>query len=268
MIPSAQSMRKIMIAGLSFFLSAVVGMRAAVAASNVFYFFDESPDSLRALDSSGEGFDFLYLGTSSQTTAIARFGAGSLTLGSGPLTGFGETVPPGAFEALGDRISRMTITLWVMPGIQKQDGAEVFFLQRLNGSTGQGRFTFNCSAIPKLQFSTDRGPDDPTNSTVYSSQIPAWSEGEWTHVAMTFDAGEVVFYLNGQPLDGPQSMPDGITSILPSTDPAVTVFRGMVSSPGIQYVDDFGFFGDEALPPDAIQAIYNHGLKTYRESKK
>lgn len=239
------------------------------AAGNAFYFFDESPDPRLTQDSSGEGNDFPYLGESTQTTEAAKFGEGSMALGGNKLMGFSGEI---ASSPLAGEISQMTISLWVMARNGDSTTSPIFFLQRLNGSTGGGHFTFNYDEIGKFSFYAEDLSESNAEGgkivRIYSDPIPPFPGGEWTHVAMTFDRGEVVFYLNGQPVGDPHGLPEGQDAIRDIVGSDVGVFRGMVSSPGIQYVDDFGFFGNVALSPEDIQSLYEKGLKAFANSMK
>lgn len=227
----------------------------------MYYYFDESPDGAFASDSGGEGVDLPFQGESSQTTAAAKFGAGSLALGSDPVMGFGSGLAKGPFGPLGEEISRMTITLWMMPRTDNAGGTGVFMAQRLN-VLSRGGFTFCYTGAKSFIFYTDGAEGSDGNAKLTSAPTHAWPENEWVHVAMTFNEGTVAFYVNGELEGTPQSLPDGVTSIA-SPDVTAAVFSGMPSSPGIQYVDDFGFFGDEALSHDDIRAVYQKGLKAF-----
>lgn len=239
------------------------------SAGNAFYLFDETADPPLALDSTGEGNDFPYLGESTQTTEAAKFGEGSMALGGNKLMGFSGEI---ASSALAGEISQMTISLWIMARNGDSTVSPIFFLQRLNGSTGGGHFTFGYAENGRLYFyMEDRSEGGEASGgivRVYSDPIPPFPGGEWIHVAMTFDRGEVVFYLNGQPVGDPQGLPEGQDAIRDIVGSDTGVFRGMVSSPDIQYVDDFGFFGNVALSPEDIQSLYEKGLKAFANSMK
>ena len=97
-------------------------------------------------------------------------------------------------------------------------------------------------------------------SKIQSDKTPGLMMGEWTHVAMTFNEGKVAFYYNGEPVGEVQSMPDGMTSVTAIADLGVGMFRGLVSSPGISHLDDFGFFAETVLSPAEIARIYEKGL--------
>jgi len=232
---------------------------------NVYYYFDESPDGASAFDSGGEGVDLPYLGKSTQTTEAAKFGSGSLALGQDAAMGFGSGLAKGPFGALGADISRMTITLWMMVKADDNGGAGVFMAQRLN-ALGRGGFTFCYSGGRRFVFYTDGLEGSDGNAKVTSEPTAVWPAGEWVHVAMTFDKGTVAFYFNGELAGVPQSLPDGVTSIS-STDLTAAIFYGIPSSPSIQYVDDFGFFGEEALSSEEILNIYKNGLKAFAASR-
>jgi len=222
--------------------------------------FDENSDPALASDSGGEGLDFPYLGESVQSTEMAKFGAGSMALGDDALTGFGSSLASGPQSDFGGSISRMTISLWVKPGRDDIGGQPVFFLQRLNGSF-EGSFTFRFSASGHLIFSASVERDGQAEgSNIQSERTPGLMMGEWTHFAMTFDGGEVTFYRNGEPVGSPQPMRDGVTAIPALANSRLGVLRGLVSSPGVSHLDDFGFFADTALTSDEIANIYEKGL--------
>lgn len=241
----------------------------ALQAANVFYCFDE--DAEMAADAGKDRIDLPFLGGSGLTKDAAKFGPGSLALGAEALMGVGDFLrAESSSSELAREISKMTISVWVMARAEDAGDKEIFILQRLNGSEGMGGFTFlyapTGTGEGRLSFFTTRSDGQGGISRVYSEEKVHFAPGEWTHVAMTLENGQVAFYLNGQALGSPQALPDAATVIPDITDSNVGVFRLMVSSPSIQYADDFAFFGDTALDADGIQRLYERGLQEFTKA--
>lgn len=243
--------------GVLFLLILVPG---AQTAPDIFFYFDEYQDSARAVDDGGSGFDLPYLGESAQTNEAAKFGEGSLALGPGPVMGVGGGWLHGS-------ISRMTITLWIKPRDEREGSNQVFLVQRLVRSSIPGQFTFGThfgsDGLRTLHFYLGRGEGE-VMAKIHSEEMHAWSPDGWIHLAMTYDNGKIVFYVNGEMLGFPQLLPE--EEIVEMFEDASSTLRTMVSSPGVEYMDDFGFFGDAALSEEQIREIYENGLKAFVES--
>jgi len=260
-LPLASPVKKLLFPLLA--LAALAGATPARASSPISYCFEEGESTLQARDSGTAGYDLPCLGTSRQTGAEAKFGTGSLELGEGPLTGFGESC--GASSPSGRKISRMTIMMWIKARPEGMAGQETFLLQRL-GPKGEGAFTFSYSSGKRFVFYTSAAKGDNTIAKLQSEPLPTWPGGEWGHVAMTFNQGEVAFYFNGEPVGEPRMLPEEITSIPEIEGEKKGFFRSMVSSPGVSHIDDFGFWADEALSAEQIRAAGESGLKVFLES--
>jgi len=264
--PFGSAARKILSFGLLILLGAAT---PALAKPHFFYLFDESPDPTSALDASGEGINFSYSGSSGQSDSDAKFGKGSMIVGEEPTTGFGGSILKEPFTQLNEPVEKMTITLWLKlnPGALN---TQVTLLQRLNSSIGnQGYFGFSYSpAAGKLTFAldTEDGSENGKFSLSSSKRVPSPST-DWLHLAVTFDHGKIQFFVDGEPLGEAQTL-EGITSIPKTTRDSTTVFRAIVSSPGVSHVDDFGYFGDIPLPEADMRTIFTDGLENFVQQKR
>lgn len=234
------------------------------ASADVFYCFDEEQDSTHAVDSGGQQIHMPYMGSASRTTDAAKFGEGSMALGEDDLKGLGGQLNVfNGTQELGKEITKMTVSLWLLPG----DGTQpAFLLQRLN-TGGVGGFQFHYTSPGVLLFFVQRSDGGEGGAKVYSNRFPPLQQEEWVHVAMTYADGNVTFYLNGQSLGEAQPVPSGTTSIQDISDSRVAVLRSMVSSHGIRNMDDFAIFTDKALSDEEIQKLCERGVKAYLESR-
>ncbi len=186
----------------------------------------------------------------------AKFGEGSLEIRDSRtgLTGFPnpEVVPDFSSE-----IKRLTISCWVKPS-QELD-MRVLFLTRYAGDpkyAGSFKYFWENGTF-KFSIQTD---DD--YFLAQSPPTPPIEPGAWTHLAMTFQDGEVTFYFNGEVFGLPEKMPvDAIPAVDMDTKKAVFhIFSGL---PAGSFVDELAFLGGEALSEKEIHRLHAEGVEAF-----
>lgn len=200
-----------------------------------------------------------YRGTTHQTTEQHKFGKGSVLITE-------KTSPHGynlggfsgpASEIPGD-IRKLTITAWVRPVDGKPFVIFSRFPPAIPAST-PGSLEFVYSSAYKC-FWFEFFQADKTRPAFRSKKINFIEPDEWLHIAVTFDEGKVVFYMNGLPI-GDADASSTTQSIYAAQEGQI--LGGFVDARPGTYVDDFGIFADRALNPEEIDQIYHNGLKEF-----
>lgn len=250
------------IALLSFTACVVIAaMPVSVQSSDIYFFFENEENLTIPWDSGGCDVRLPYSGNpqnSARTTEEARFGKGSMKTGGGAgATGFSGLLKQEQRLNFYQETGKITITTWVKPA----EVTSVIFFRTANTRISPGCFSF-------IYVAPTIGPGSLRFTvTTASGNLTARSEpfslepGNWNHVAITFDAGEVVFYFNGQPVGSTVSV--DITKIPAIEPPEKAGFGGLAGLSSESYADDLGFFGDRALSGDEIQKIYTNGLEVF-----
>ncbi len=235
--------------------------------------FEESPEERWIANAGSEAFPVPLPEGTRISGEAARFGQGGLEInrlkGREDLAGIGWQVLLGKENGplFQDEIQKMTIATWVRP----TEITPITIFWRLATSTGySGFFQFAYLGHDRLYFQAT-GPEGeegtPGVSPAVSSRSPvSLQPGEWNHLAMTFNNGEVCFYANGEMLGQPMAFP---LETLPAQPPQGT--PSLLALAGVQegtHADDFALFGDRALSPDEIRALYENGLTNFLENTK
>ncbi|MEO8207086.1 MAG: LamG-like jellyroll fold domain-containing protein [Chthoniobacterales bacterium] len=230
-----------------------------VRAGDFLYYFEDNNDPAMLTNANDGQYSVKYVGDTHQTTTEAKFGKGSMVIDEkkGPsgnlISGF--TTMPSEFI---EEIQKMTITFW----IKSATTGDFFIVERLPGGT-PGYFALNYSISYKCLFFSFVGTNG-ARLGARSTKIPFMEPGEWMHVAMTFDEGKVVFYVNGVTMGDGETASQGVTSI-PAAQGAVTLVGFSRLAPG-SYVDDFGFFTNKVLSESDIDVVFNKGLESFVKS--
>jgi len=226
-------------------LSLLTGACAAVP--DLIQPFDHPDQPLEAIDRSGGGRNLKLTADSTISGAQPRFGTGNLLIRAGVRAATaGWYLPLKSMPEFSGEIEAMTITFWVRP---EQSGA-IPFIRRSQFSGEAGVFGFQLDRYDSMVFSVgkERVKSPPTGL----------QPGEWTHLAVTFDRGTVVFYVNGE-LTATESLraePIAASSI-------EGAFSAFLNAPVGLQVDDFGFFGSRALNGEAMKKICTDGLEAF-----
>lgn len=249
---------------------ALTGLPLKADLPDMFFDFDEEAETGQLLDSRGNQFSMNLEDESHRTEAVVKFGTGALEIvpSSDKKSGTGWAamahLPP--LNAFTDQTEKMTIATWVRPVSLEWF---LIFWRIASQSHNPGHFQFSYLGGDKgyLYFSVT-GPGDGAEEEiprfhVRSSEKAPLRANEWNHLAMTFDEGEIHFYVNGNQLGGTrvielQSIPM-ITRGTPS-------LKGMEGLGDGSLVDDFAFFGSRALSSAEIARLYRDGLKSFLDN--
>lgn len=190
----------------------------------------------------------------------AKFGEGSLEIRDSRtgLTGFPNSEVVADFSS---EIKRLTISCWIKPS-QGLD-MRVLFLSRYAADpkyAGSFKYFWENNIF---MFSVQTADD---YFVIQSPPVPPIEPGEWTHLAMTFNDGEVTFYFNGEVFGFPEKMPvDAIPAVDMETKRAI--FHIASGLPAGSSVDDLAFFGSEALNEKEIHRLYTEGLEAFNNKR-
>ncbi|MEO8205638.1 MAG: LamG-like jellyroll fold domain-containing protein [Chthoniobacterales bacterium] len=253
-------------------LLTLIGIRASdsfAADSGTYYYFEDNSDPAVPANS-GEGlFNLHYLGDTQQTTTQAKFGKGSMLIGQKKgeapviIKGYGVASMPSEFN---DGIRKMTISLWVRPAIQQEGSANSFtpgflIFARYGGAGGVGvgyfMFAFAYKALEFNIYSESTGKIEKFRS----APVKYVESDEWIHLAMTFDEGKIVFYLNGLPISDTDASSLNVTTIPESQGKSIMI--GFSNSRPGDCIDDFGFWAGTAASESDIDKIYNKGIQEF-----
>ncbi|MEO8205367.1 MAG: LamG domain-containing protein [Chthoniobacterales bacterium] len=223
---------------------------------NIYYYFEDNNDPTMPTNSYQGLSNIKYEGDTHQTTEQFKFGKGSMVV-SEKLNPKGNNIGgfTGSSQDLEGDIHKMTITAWVRPADSKQ----FTLLSRLPASAA-GSFSLVYSHSYKTFFFAIT-KSDGTRKSYTSAPLPFFEPNEWLHVALTFDEGKIVFYVNGLPIKDADATADGITTI-PTPQGKQTLLGFSDSRPGT-YVDDFGLFTDHALTEQEMDKVFNKGLEEF-----
>ncbi|MEO6054008.1 MAG: LamG domain-containing protein [Chthoniobacterales bacterium] len=245
---------------------------SSAADSALNYYFEDNNDPSVPTNSGNAPFALHYLGDTQQTTTQAKFGKGSMLIGEkkGDVIfinhGSGFASQPSEFN---DAIEKMTITAWVRPVNPSDGGQNSFYpgfliLARSGGENawGVGHFMFGFAYNKlELRYYSDGGLKQVFQSPLIKRRFES---EEWTHLAVTFDQGKMVFYVNGLPIGDADGAPMKATNI--SEMPGKSVLVGFTASHAGDCIDDFGFLVGRALSESDIEKVYDKGLQEFVKS--
>ncbi|MEO8206229.1 MAG: LamG domain-containing protein [Chthoniobacterales bacterium] len=218
---------------------------------------------------SGEGlFNAHYLGDTQQTTEQHKFGKGSMLIGEKkgltPIRGLASGFIAASSDS-SEAIHKMTITVWIRPvtppeGVPNSFKGEAHILARYVGNgmkAGSFIYNFTPKAFNFWYVSADEG----NIQKFRSAPLPFIEPDEWSHMALTFDEGNVTFYFNGLPIAQADAVHQGAPSIgAPQGKSSILGFSSLL--PG-DCIDDFGVFEGRALTEPEIDRIYTKGLEEF-----
>ncbi len=203
------------------------------------------------------------------SAAAARFGKAGLDIqalkeegdsssGQAWQTGLTQDVWAGFRE----EIRQITIAAWVRP---EEIKPFVIFWRIASSTANPGFFQFTLLGQGRLYFAA-AGPEgeagEPAIRPAISSRSPApVKQGEWTHLAMTFNNGEVRFYANGELLGEPLAFP--LETIPPLSTQGVPSMIALSGLPAGSQADEFALFGSRVLTPEEVQSLYENGLEAF-----
>lgn len=242
--------------------------RLGAEVPDLFHFYEEDTEPGYVADSLTSEFRIKLAEGSQISFTQARFGKGSLLIS--PHEGrsgvaWEKLINSEEWKPFQAEIDKMTITAWVRPS-----GTEPFIIfWRIPSQTslpGFFQFTFLGGASNRLYFAAT-GPGEGEKGTgaqhiLMSSLSVTPLTGEWNHFALTFEDGEVRFYLNGELVGEPRFFP---LEVIPASENRFPSLKAVAGVGEGSYVDDFGFFGNRALSGDDIRSIYENGLQAFLE---
>ncbi|MEO8204803.1 MAG: LamG domain-containing protein [Chthoniobacterales bacterium] len=241
------------------FLLLLIALFAAtpIHAGDIYYYFEDNNDPTMPTNSNQGEYSIRYVGETHQSTEQFKFGKGSMVIdekkgpAGNPIGGFASL--PSEFI---DEIHKMTITTWIRPSTS----GDFWIIQRMpNGAPGY--FSLNYSVVYKCFFFGYTGNDSTQGLGARSNKINFIEPDEWVHIALTYDAGKIVFYVNGISAGEGDVTAQGSSSI-PAVSGSSTLSGFTALTPG-SYVDDFGFFPDRALSEADMDVIFNKGLESF-----
>ncbi len=178
-------------------------------------------------------------------------------------------VPPVAQAYSLDMNQACTMAVWVFP-------------ERLGGLTGSANQTLFCRGVTTLE----NAPSyclalSPNGIPYFEGRVPAnWPNpgpwvrqaaravtlGRWQHVCVVFNAGQVSFYIDGQPAGQLTAPAKALDAVRPSDCPLYIGARyaydptGDIRDPYFGYLDDLALWNRALLPRDiAMLASDNDG---------
>lgn len=215
------------------------------------YYFDNLDNSLVAEDAGTWGFNMNISKASHITAENPKFGEGSLLIQQGTraaTTGFYTDLSSVPDLNMGTK--QLSISAWIC----MVDDSPLNIIQRATLDTGSlGRFLFRIDRKQRLSFSIDK-------KNAISEWLDFPPHGEWFHVAVTFQEGEVNFYYNGELFSTTVLGVSEIAEV--SGDGSFSL--GLHGQPGVQF-DDVAFMGDTVLTEEEIRQIFTVGLKQYKD---
>jgi len=223
------------------------------APPDVVYLFDDIDRPMEAVDAGHITRDIKLTAGSHISEEEPRFGKGSLLIQGGQRAATaGWYAPLESVLEFADETEKMTMTLW----IRATEVGSVPLVRRSQFSgKDPGTFGFHLDGVGRLVFSIDK-------QKVQSAPI-GLQAGQWTHLAVTFDKGAVIFYVNGEEA---ASMPIEVEKV-----PMASLkgsFSGFLNAPVGLFADDFGFFGNRTLTADDIKQLYQEGLEKWMQKKQ
>ncbi len=244
----------------------VGGARAEVP--DLFHTFEEDGGEM-VVDSAPGALAIRLPESSRVSTEQHRFGKGALLINERPKSekpvglGWETLLTRPEQEAFKEEIRKCTVTAWVKP-----EGIEPFIVfWRIPGATylpGYLQFSFLGGEKGRFYASMTGAPEEGGEKgkgwNGMSSLPASLPPGEWSHLAMVFDEGEVRFYLNGAPLGVPLHSTISTLPAMESQYPSMKAFSGVDAG---TVVDDFALFGSRALTDEEIAAVYEHGLEAF-----
>ncbi|MCX8035712.1 MAG: LamG domain-containing protein [Candidatus Sumerlaeia bacterium] len=173
-------------------------------------------------------------------------------------------VPPAAHTLALDMNQACTIAVWVFP-------------ERLGGLTGSANQTILCRGVTTLE----NAPSyclalSPNGIPYFEGRVPAnwpnpgpWvrqaaravSLGRWQHICVVFNAGQVSFYIDGQPAGQLTAPAKALDAVRPSDCPLYIGARyaydptGDIRDPYFGYLDDLALWNRPLLPRDIAMLV-------------
>jgi|GEM_PF-4221168 len=227
------------------------------APPDFFYYFDDAGDGKCLVDSGPNAVNVRYDNKISRYSDASKFGTGSLFAEkSGAIWYF--YLPPSNWSELAESVQKMTIVLWLRPS--NRDTNFTFLVRPSGDPGGTGFFSFTYTTRRLcLNFTSDLGE----RKTSASAPVDAWMVGEWIHLGITFEEGNVRFFVNGETFGEVHPLQ---SAAIPAANFEKTAFAAYTIEGN--FLDDFGFFGDTALSADEIRQIYSDGLKKFVDTRK
>lgn len=210
--------------------------------------FEQPEGSAHVVNATAHGQEIALRQPTQVKTGGARFGAGSLEVSQSPdgATGgwyiYVKTMPELAAES-----SALTIASWVrLPEV----GKRVVIAGRgaLKGEK-EGAFSFGIDRLQRAFFQINE-------ELIQTPEFDVPAE-QWIHLAMTYQAGVIQFYLDGVELYRGESAATTIPPV--SADQAS--FTGLLHSSSGTGMDDFVFLGSKALEPAEIGRLVQDGVE-------
>jgi len=262
-----------------FWLAALLVLFAApLRAVDVFLDF-ESADSLGTgrLGEAGEQVFFLACPTLEGSGDHAAVGEGSLFVANSGHRGLQLPLSDPPLDGLAGEVTAMTVACWIrLPGNYDQKGFLLAGRSYLSSAARSGSreeflrrpgaWRFAIHESQGLWFFLGGNTTRVNSLDVYSAaDLPV---EQWIHLAVTFDQGDVVFYVNGQEVHL-GTMPGEEQSIPALLDGGSEGVLSVGSNPGYAYpglrspshLDDFALFGSRALDAGEIAALYELGVR-------
>ncbi len=152
-------------------------------------------------------------------------------------------------------IEKMTLACWVyLPAAYDGEG---FMLVRRDVNHSEAHhgvlsFGYN-SNLRSLRFHAEGNRPVSARATLHPEN--------WTHLAMTYDRGRVVFYLNGEPLKELETGAERIPEVAASGRTAL--FKALGGLPEGTLVDDLYIDLEGALSPESLRQLSEKGSAAF-----
>lgn len=225
--------------------------------------FEDANGSSETHNSGGIGGSIVLSGESRVTHESAKFGEGSMRIGANRYQPIMATIPleKGGFADMGTDLRRLSLVCWVKPAdISHSFGiAERRPPAEYGGFWGLGFTGYNTLLF---RITGENAENEECHSKSIQHLIAA---DEWIHLAVTYDEGEVIFYVNGEKWGGSHHFNQ---TQIPASDinrTTLSLFRENVEG---TLVDDFAIFYDRLLAEDEIADICQKGLEAFLKNQK
>jgi len=237
----------------------------------------ENPTTLGVArtDPKGEEIVFEVCETLTGSSEHRAVGEGSLFVTTPNHRGLQLPLENPILKPLAGEIEAMTLACWIrLPGDSDRSGFLIAGRSyRASGAKSESRAEFlrrpgvwRFALHEKQGLWFFLGGNTTRVNTQGSFATADFPLEEWVHLAVTYAAGEVTFYVNGQTVHN-SVMSGGATKIEALQDGGLEGVLSIGSNPGYAYrglrinsqLDDFAFFGSRALNPDEIAVLYEAG---------
>ncbi len=152
-------------------------------------------------------------------------------------------------------VEKMTLACWVhLPAIYDGEGFMLVRRDVNHSEAHHGVLSFGYNGnLRALRFHAEGNRPVSARAMLHP--------GNWTHLAMTYERGRVVFYLNGEPLKEAETGAEGIPEV--SASGRAGLFKALGGLPEGALADDLYIDLEEALSPEALRQLVEKGSAAF-----